>query len=247
MIENTYWPNDMGYNYTYNNQSYANIQQNLSRPELISNYEQSLSSSSSFYNQPIYSCGYYSTENFTKSALHNHLNEEQSMESNFNNFSYSSKTTNKANKPVACNNSKKEKNSIKPLPKKRKYATELYSESVVPIVAHLADKKNECQDINASFASSISSSSSMTDQFGGKQRRFSPRQRQVANQRERDRTHSVNSAFLQLRDLIPTEPLDRKLSKIETLRLAGSYINHLNSILTMPPEYADEPCLFKQK
>ncbi len=83
--------------------------------------------------------------------------------------------------------------------------------------------------------------------FAGKQRRFSPRQRQVANQRERDRTHSVNSAFLHLRDLIPTEPLDRKLSKIETLRLAGSYINHLNSILTMPPEFADEPCFFKQK
>ena len=45
--------------------------------------------------------------------------------------------------------------------------------------------------------------------------------------RERDRTQSVNSAFSSLRDLIPTEPLDRKLSKIETLRLATSYIHHL--------------------
>ena len=45
--------------------------------------------------------------------------------------------------------------------------------------------------------------------------------------RERDRTQSVNSAFSSLRDLIPTEPLDRKLSKIETLRLATSYIQHL--------------------
>merc|ERR1711863_163248 len=43
----------------------------------------------------------------------------------------------------------------------------------------------------------------------------------------RDRTQSVNSAFSSLRDLIPTEPLDRKLSKIETLRLATSYIQHL--------------------
>lgn len=81
-----------------------------------------------------------------------------------------------------------------------------------------------------------------------KQRRFSQRQRQVANQRERDRTHSVNSAFNQLRNLIPTEPIDRKLSKIETLRLAGSYINHLYSILTVPIEYANEkPCLHKYK
>lgn len=78
-------------------------------------------------------------------------------------------------------------------------------------------------------------------------RKFSPRQRQVANQRERDRTHSVNSAFIQLRRLIPTEPVDRKLSKIETLRLAGSYINHLHSILIMPPEYAQEPCFYRQK
>ena len=51
--------------------------------------------------------------------------------------------------------------------------------------------------------------------------------RMIANMRERDRTQSVNSAFCSLRELIPTEPLDRKLSKIETLRLATSYIQHL--------------------
>lgn len=107
-----------------------------------------------------------------------------------------------------------------------------------------------CNDSNNSFCStnSNSSSSSCSNRASnGKQRKFSPKQRQVANQRERDRTHSVNSAFLQLRSLIPTEPLDRKLSKIETLRLAGSYINHLYSVLIMPEEYADEPCLYKQK
>lgn len=57
------------------------------------------------------------------------------------------------------------------------------------------------------------------------------KQRQAANARERSRTHSVNSAFSALRVLIPTEPSDRKLSKIETLRLASSYIAHLGSIL----------------
>ncbi|RWS05225.1 uncharacterized protein B4U79_02101, partial [Dinothrombium tinctorium] len=55
--------------------------------------------------------------------------------------------------------------------------------------------------------------------------------RQVANARERYRTQSVNHAFALLRKLIPTEPCDRKLSKIETLRLATSYINHLNNII----------------
>jgi hypothetical protein len=48
-----------------------------------------------------------------------------------------------------------------------------------------------------------------------------------ANERERGRTQSVNGAFIHLRGLIPTEPVDRKLSKIETLRLATSYIEHL--------------------
>lgn len=67
--------------------------------------------------------------------------------------------------------------------------------------------------------------------------------RYLANQRERDRTHSVNSAFVELRHLIPTEPADRKLSKIETLRLAVSYINHLHCVLTLP-NVTENPCAF---
>lgn len=44
---------------------------------------------------------------------------------------------------------------------------------------------------------------------------------------------SVNSAFSTLRLLIPTEPKNRKLSKIETLRLAKSYISHLSASLAV--------------
>ncbi|XP_029460651.1 transcription factor 15-like [Rhinatrema bivittatum] len=70
------------------------------------------------------------------------------------------------------------------------------------------------------------------------------KQRQAANARERDRTHSVNTAFTALRTLIPTEPADRKLSKIETLRLASSYIAHLANILLLGEEGGEEPpCL----
>ncbi|XP_054767183.2 basic helix-loop-helix transcription factor scleraxis-like [Lytechinus pictus] len=72
-----------------------------------------------------------------------------------------------------------------------------------------------------------------------------PRQRNAANARERDRTHSVNSAFVQLRDLIPTEPRDRKLSKIETLRLATSYINHLGTLLLVGDEEIEQPCMHR--
>lgn len=69
------------------------------------------------------------------------------------------------------------------------------------------------------------------------------RQRQAANARERDRTQSVNTAFTALRTLIPTEPVDRKLSKIETLRLASSYIAHLANVLLLGDSADDgQPC-----
>lgn len=51
-----------------------------------------------------------------------------------------------------------------------------------------------------------------------------------ANRRERVRTENVNAGFDNLRKLIPTDPQDRKLSKIEILRLATSYINHLYNL-----------------
>ncbi|XP_048341941.1 transcription factor 15-like [Sphaerodactylus townsendi] len=79
-----------------------------------------------------------------------------------------------------------------------------------------------------------------------KRKRKSPRlsglskQRQAANARERDRTHSVNTAFSALRTLIPTEPIDRKLSKIETLRLASSYISHLANMLLLQQQQQNE-------
>ncbi|XP_061920370.1 transcription factor 15 [Entelurus aequoreus] len=78
------------------------------------------------------------------------------------------------------------------------------------------------------------------------------KQRQAANARERDRTQGVNTAFTALRTLIPTEPADRKLSKVETLRLACSYIAHLANVLLLEAEEAEaeeegsrdgQPCL----
>ncbi|XP_059487190.1 basic helix-loop-helix transcription factor scleraxis-like [Neocloeon triangulifer] len=64
-----------------------------------------------------------------------------------------------------------------------------------------------------------------------------------ANIRERMRTHSVNSAMSTLRTLIPTEPANRKLSKIEILRLACSYIAHLDTTLVYGRE--EHPCLLR--
>jgi hypothetical protein len=69
------------------------------------------------------------------------------------------------------------------------------------------------------------------------------RGRRGANARERGRTHSVNSAFVALRTMIPTEPADRKLSKIETLRLAASYISHLSNVLTVGRYSGHQACV----
>lgn len=72
-----------------------------------------------------------------------------------------------------------------------------------------------------------------------------PKKRMQANARERDRTFSVNSAFKCLRSLIPTDPPARKLSKIETLRLATSYITHLQNMkkARLNGDFDDYPCL----
>uniref|UniRef100_A0A182QGU5 BHLH domain-containing protein n=1 Tax=Anopheles farauti TaxID=69004 RepID=A0A182QGU5_9DIPT len=78
---------------------------------------------------------------------------------------------------------------------------------------------------------STSSTSTGGESGGGKDPQLTFDQRLQANARERYRTHSVNSAFNNLRQLIPTEPRNRKLSKIETLRLAKSYISHLIAVL----------------
>lgn len=56
-------------------------------------------------------------------------------------------------------------------------------------------------------------------------------QRVKANKKERRRTQLINQAFSELRRHIPDVPSDTKLSKIKTLRLAISYINHLMATL----------------
>ncbi|KAM7359686.1 uncharacterized protein ACRADG_000817 isoform 2-T2 [Cochliomyia hominivorax] len=57
-------------------------------------------------------------------------------------------------------------------------------------------------------------------------------QRQQANVRERKRIQSsINSAFDELRVHVPTFPYEKRLSKIDTLRLAIAYISLLREVL----------------
>lgn len=54
---------------------------------------------------------------------------------------------------------------------------------------------------------------------------------QRRNARERKRVQLVNDGFIRLRRKIPTEPRNKKLSKVKTLRSAINYILHLKDVM----------------
>ncbi|NXH18995.1 ASCL4 protein, partial [Bucco capensis] len=55
------------------------------------------------------------------------------------------------------------------------------------------------------------------------------------NERERQRVRCVNEGYTRLREHLPRELADKRLSKVETLRAAISYIKHLQSLLDCQP------------
>lgn len=86
-----------------------------------------------------------------------------------------------------------------------------------------------------------------------KRRRKSPNQqiaqRHAANLRERKRMQSINEAFEGLRHHIPTLPYEKRLSKVDTLRLAIGYIGFLTEMISsdmshsqaLQPTSAEQP------
>ena len=57
-------------------------------------------------------------------------------------------------------------------------------------------------------------------------------QRRAANIRERRRMYNLNSAFDKLRSKVPTFAYEKRLSRIDTLRLAMMYIRFMMEILS---------------
>ncbi|EAT44170.1 AAEL004428-PA [Aedes aegypti] len=64
-----------------------------------------------------------------------------------------------------------------------------------------------------------------------RRRRATLKYRTAHATRERIRVEAFNVAFTELRKLLPTLPPDKKLSKIEILKLAICYIAYLNHVL----------------
>lgn len=65
-------------------------------------------------------------------------------------------------------------------------------------------------------------------------------QRQAANLRERKRMQSINEAFEGLRAHIPTLPYEKRLSKVDTLRLAIGYIGFLAELVQTDMQSANQ-------
>lgn len=59
------------------------------------------------------------------------------------------------------------------------------------------------------------------------------------NTRERFRQQNVSSAFAELRRIVPTHPVDKKLSKNEILRAAIKYIRLLTNVLEWQKEQSE--------
>nr|XP_040228172.2 helix-loop-helix protein 1 [Anopheles coluzzii]XP_040228173.2 helix-loop-helix protein 1 [Anopheles coluzzii] len=73
--------------------------------------------------------------------------------------------------------------------------------------------------------------SNLTREERRRRRRATLKYRTAHATRERIRVEAFNVAFSELRKLLPTLPPDKKLSKIEILKLAICYISYLNHVL----------------
>lgn len=62
---------------------------------------------------------------------------------------------------------------------------------------------------------------------------FEPAFIRKRNERERHRVRCVNEGYARLREHLPQELEDKRLSKVETLRAAIHYIKHLQSLLEL--------------
>ena len=93
-------------------------------------------------------------------------------------------------------------------------------------------KNNELESGSSSRENSISSIIS-TNNLNGVQRI-------AANDRERTRMRVLSKAFVRLKTSLPWVPNDTKLSKLDTLKLATSYISYLTRILSQDEDDENE-------
>ncbi|KAM7401500.1 hypothetical protein PAMP_016809 [Pampus punctatissimus] len=70
---------------------------------------------------------------------------------------------------------------------------------------------------------------------------FEPAFIQKRNERERQRVKCVNQGYAKLREHLPGQSAERRLSKVETLRAAIRYIKHLQGLVQSPSSESTVP------
>ncbi|XP_033245764.1 pancreas transcription factor 1 subunit alpha isoform X2 [Drosophila miranda] len=119
------------------------------------------------------------------------------------------------------------------------------------------EHSSESDDEDDAYSSGFNSDQENTEKtFSFRRRSHKPRrlkcasqmaqQRQAANLRERRRMQSINEAFEGLRTHIPTLPYEKRLSKVDTLKLAISYITFLSEMVKKDKN-GNEPGLSLQR
>ncbi|XP_034434258.1 achaete-scute homolog 4 [Hippoglossus hippoglossus] len=76
---------------------------------------------------------------------------------------------------------------------------------------------------------------------------FEPAFIRKRNERERHRVRCVNEGYARLREHLPQELEDKRLSKVETLRAAIDYIKHMQSLLDFNVSGMEEMQTFGDK
>ncbi|KAK9529676.1 hypothetical protein VZT92_013755 [Zoarces viviparus] len=69
---------------------------------------------------------------------------------------------------------------------------------------------------------------------------FEPAFIQKRNERERQRVRCVNQGYAKLRDHLPGQSADKRLSKVETLRAAIRYIKYLQGLVELEDRTVEE-------
>ncbi|KAJ8681414.1 hypothetical protein QAD02_017201 [Eretmocerus hayati] len=116
----------------------------------------------------------------------------------------------------------------------------LYPTAPPPSHPHLNDHglyRQPCALLHQSRYSQNGRSSSISSSTSKKPRRrvATVSQRRAANIRERRRMFNLNEAFDKLRRKVPTFAYEKRLSRIETLRLAITYIAFMGELLGIEP------------
>lgn len=93
------------------------------------------------------------------------------------------------------------------------------------------EESSNCEGPNDAPGKKRKTASRKTAAKGVAQQESKHVQRNAANARERARMRVLSKAFSRLKTTLPWVPPDTKLSKLDTLRLASSYIAHLRQIL----------------